>query len=34
MSEELLSYDKYGEWVDGQWQPYDDMEAIWTDQTS
>lgn len=23
-----LPYDKYGEWVDGSWLPYDDMEEV------
>lgn len=23
-----LPYNKYGEWVDGRWLPYDDMEEV------
>lgn len=25
-NEGCLSYNKYGQWVDGEWMPYDDME--------
>lgn len=27
MEQDVQSYSKYGSWVDGQWLPYDDMEA-------
>lgn len=29
MQEEKLLYDKYGYWSEGEWVPYDDMEATW-----
>lgn len=25
-SRDPLPYNKYGQWVDGEWMPYDDME--------
>ena len=30
MNNNRVPYDKYGEWVDGVWLPYDDMEELWT----
>lgn len=27
---ETTTYNKYGQWVDGEWQPYDDMEDTCT----
>lgn len=28
MNEDFLPYNKYGEWENGEWVPYDDMKEV------